>query len=770
MKKILFCCLMAGAFLCSHAINKVVVKPYVEGKGMRGWLVDSIQITDTATIVYGQYGLGKGDRSWGSLENYIEDPATGKKYKQTGIRTLPLAPDFVVGSGKKEYFQFIFQAIDPTTKVINITSADFSGKGAAWYGLWLAPRTTVFTKQLAALPNLEGNWYATNGKGSWKVGFYEKKIFWNNQFWDYKVLTSAANVASLELSKSKTMKTTLQVRLKPNATITIVANGKTLNLSKKMTFNVIDNSMFNNTYTKSDSLTVSGYYQVANPLFSKKVALLVPQVISDLPHAYPLEVGADGTFNVRIPFNHVAKVTFSNQLGPQSPLSEVSFIAEPGNHIFISYRNEDEKGVVFGGDNERVNNEYQVFSLAHPYFPTARNLSDNLNDGWGSFFGWRKDQSEKASKAYASWQTTHPVNVKLDTYMQLYLKYAMISDLTKGAAKSGVTPEQIDFLPLMSDATFYNNPDAVLLPEYGDLITGLSTLQRNAVRLKTPEILAYIKQYASPTSSENALLQRYNDVQSNINSNENYEIYKTFMNENRARIDSIYEKYKSVISKLFTSKSEGANKKYGLPKGFSEDLSTIRKYGNTIANEDVVLRPIDISYLTEKIKTQELLSQLLQRNTEVEAAVSIIKNAKLPDGVNTYVLPEDTKDLTAAIVEKYKGKVVYVDFWATWCGPCKAEMPYSEKRKVDFKGKDVVFVYITGASSPELTWKKMISGMTGEHFKLSEAQWKSIGTQYKIDGIPRYMLIDKNGQIVEMNAPRPSSEKEFSEAVNKLLD
>ena len=119
-----------------------------------------------------------------------------------------------------------------------------------------------------------------------------------------------------------------------------------------------------------------------------------------------------------------------------------------------------------------------------------------------------------------------------------------------------------------------------------------------------------------------------------------------------------------------------------------------------------------------------------------------------------------------------KGKVVYMDVWATWCGPCKEEFPDSKKLINDFKGNDQVAFLFFSIDQNIADWRTMVAGKTvpnGIHVNQKQTgKAGELGEAYLISGIPRYVLIDKTGKIVQTNAVRPSSGK-VQGLINDLL-
>ncbi len=113
-------------------------------------------------------------------------------------------------------------------------------------------------------------------------------------------------------------------------------------------------------------------------------------------------------------------------------------------------------------------------------------------------------------------------------------------------------------------------------------------------------------------------------------------------------------------------------------------------------------------------------------------------------------------------LDDLKGKYVYIDVWATWCGPCIGEIPSLKKVEKQYHDKNIEFVSISiDTEKAYETWKKMVVDKElGGVQLIADNAWKSkFVTDYAIDGIPRFILIDTEGNIVNADAPRPSDPK-----------
>jgi thiol-disulfide isomerase/thioredoxin len=105
-----------------------------------------------------------------------------------------------------------------------------------------------------------------------------------------------------------------------------------------------------------------------------------------------------------------------------------------------------------------------------------------------------------------------------------------------------------------------------------------------------------------------------------------------------------------------------------------------------------------------------------------------------------------------------KGKYVYIDMWATWCAPCKKEIPFLKEVEAKYHGKDIEFVSISVDKNKD-AWTKMVTEKELGGIQLHYGGDQEFSKAYQITGIPRFILLDPNGNIVDADAPRPSSPK-----------
>ena len=140
-------------------------------------------------------------------------------------------------------------------------------------------------------------------------------------------------------------------------------------------------------------------------------------------------------------------------------------------------------------------------------------------------------------------------------------------------------------------------------------------------------------------------------------------------------------------------------------------------------------------------------------------------------GTNTLITVNGKEIISLEnLISKHKGKLIIFDFWATWCAPCREEMPYFKKLIQKYPEDKVVFLSISVERETQV-WQKFVMA---DNFKINNNylmvdQAKSLFiNQYEINSIPRYIVIDQKGKIIDTDCPKPSDLK-LEELINKNL-
>lgn len=226
-----------------------------------------------------------------------------------------------------------------------------------------------------------------------------------------------------------------------------------------------------------------------------------------------------------------------------------------------------------------------------------------------------------------------------------------------------------------------------------------------------------------------------NDEYAALNTTEYNDLVDFYVSTKINRQDAnatIYERFNFVVdSDILT--------------GSTKDVYLSRFMAWLMKTPDSIYNPLFVKY-NQVVLNEEMKQYVINRRNDYATPVG-----SSSAGVNSMKAGSISE-----IFKKYKGKVIYIDFWASWCIPCRVEMPNAAVLKEKLKGKDVVFLYF-GYNDKEKAWMKARNqfNIEGEHYLLDEKTIREADELFGINGIPHYAIIDKSGSIVSKRAERP---------------
>jgi thiol-disulfide isomerase/thioredoxin len=234
------------------------------------------------------------------------------------------------------------------------------------------------------------------------------------------------------------------------------------------------------------------------------------------------------------------------------------------------------------------------------------------------------------------------------------------------------------------------------------------------------------------------------------------------------------EKYKTALHALAEELSEKA------PEGVVRDMM-LYSFAHRVMEKMPELYdsiPELKSFFSQPVVREKIKSFAREKSANAKKPLPVtgkmLKGVSYLDAETQRVAPLPDVEVLPYLVERHKNKVLYIDVWASWCGPCLEEMKYAPTlhkyfAEKDATGKEVVFINLCLESSSE-SWLKTVNknAIEGENYYLDANASKIFMGAYNIDGFPTYMLIDRSGQLRSPVA-RPSNAQSAIKQINTLL-
>jgi thiol-disulfide isomerase/thioredoxin len=633
-----------------------------------------------------------------------------------------------------------------------------------------------------------GNWYEPVAN-NWTFGFMEDFAIYDGKFWDYESLKFSGKNGNAVLKRGNKRITLKLSKLKDSVLSVQSADKvvKTYHLAGKMlpAYQTPDKSVFKDTHFQTiDTAYISGCLR--NYTNNEPFSIGYHNALNGLDEKAYGDVDEHGRFLIRIPLLNTSVVYFILATGTTYD------VIEPAERYMLYYDFGDGTHLAMG-NNARIHNElanykpHEAFAnvgdwnetrklSSLDFLSTKRNELLIANEFSGRYFRKLPNLSERAMYFIKNYNRS---TVGVDLLQKQY-------DLDR--EKKEQFPE--GYMSFVKDSLMAS------LPVPFTISPGVSTFVRDYVRYH---------QIAEPQVSISHDKVFRNMIRTGVIKTSNEE--KSFMLE-IADIDSIGTVDSLRGQKLRDSIGVEKTQAYGklrfeneseLEGGVIELLwqtvlnNELKSYQKNLPNADVrkslqataiynylertrkALEPEKFAALLKGIGSPAMEESLVNyQNHLLKIPGEDFSYAESLKNTNHLKGAKDADSLLNALLLPYKGKVVYIDFWGTWCGPCREEMKYVGAAKEALKDKEVIFMYFAN-NSPESTWKSMIKDMklTGSnvvHYKLPDQQQNMLEKRLSIKGFPTYMLIDKDGKLVSTAAPRPSNPVELAKAVNVLLN
>ena len=700
--------------------------------------------------------------------------ADGKHYTLKHLDGMELDKEtFLTDHGYTDVV-FHFEPLPMKTQRFDFTEGDFDG---AWKLLGIEDAKTRAGRLFPS------NWRNVQ-TGDWDISFYEDFAIYDCQFWQYKQKDGSGDTYSITLENNGE-EVVVNVGKNKKGLRTITIDGKRGEYSLITSITLPDypkkdtSTEFKDSHYQTDTVTLVGWLKD------------MPQWMKDTGRAYEVsyenlfsgkqessynKMDSLGRFTIKIPMLN------SSEVYADWKRTFIRTLLEPGETYFLLY---DFKGghKMFMGKNSRLQNE----TLAYPI-------------QWVGAHSGKRDMDEaeamafldtiKASKADAmqELETTikeHPnISDRYINYLRGHYSIEEGEALMQGRFSMKDRHVPAEYLDYVSREIWQKLPKPYTLYHAFDIFRRdyIDQLVYDKYFIKGPKhaFSVHLDMYAP-------ILRRYRDAGKVTISDDELEAMDCYRKEviqliirqqneedsqqaaddfsNKDCVKKLQQVFKREdIQKILEAEMPLMNLYQTLSildsLGCDQEMRDIVAAGKLYNELDHERKPLSekaMEYIEDNIKMTAAKELLLAEQEKYIALqrrdISNSENLKSADAIANL---SDGEQILRKLIEPYKGKIILLDIWGTWCGPCKDALSRSQAEYERLKDYDLVYLYLANNSSDE-SWQNAIKmyDVTGDnvvHYNLPSQQQSAIENFLQVHEFPTYKIIDRNGTILEVNA------------------
>jgi len=580
-----------------------------------------------------------------------------------------------------------------------------------------------FQKSKSPLPEqYTGNWINEN-TNNWEYGFFEEFAIYESDFWDYySVNFDNENQVEITLKNGKNELKLQLVSINPSQIKIISEKGEEnfiLMSSKYPNYPTKDTGFFSTPTFEGDSATIIGYYRnldkglkgFAQRFFPSPFEIAIGDFLSGEEMKYYADIDKSGRFKITFP------VLNTQEVWVDWKRTRLRAVVEPGDILFLFV---DINDYVPTNDDKQKNYEnYIDRSKQVLYMGKNARLNNEIHQYKSPWISINRSEWKNLSDLEYLQKCEDVYQRRVELLNEYIEKNPTVSDKFRYYEQ---TREKYEFASYLMQ--HYYDLDRGFQDGYIQYIEDFFPLDDELTYTFTRDFVIFLHDYIFYKDYKSRGISP-NDADSLITNPNLRELWTT----NR------YNYWFKVLRKPLSIHQQEVFKQKVTNPYLRNYIDAIQKHYGDVAN-------MGVSY-DASLKNTENLKEY-----------------------------KDADELLKKLIEPYKGKVIYADFWATWCRGCRENMKYVNDLKKQLQGEDVVFMYFA-SDSPEGTWKNIIKefDLTGEnvvHYRLPNTQQGMIERKLSVYHFPTYILIDKKGNIVNTDAAQPANANEAIRQIKEL--